>query len=213
MKVIRQILGLSWILLIASPFSVIIAQEKEAPKSSGEESIDNIIEKDINAIKEERNKKQEKPTATVEEPLLSIEKDIAAIKEERNRLQQKPDAAVKDPLLRKEIELQKAKAEVARLREWMVALKAASIRERVTMRYNMGCIYRAAKQYKEAEKEFLAALAMDPDDRWTHYNLGILYDEDLKDKNKAKEHYKLFVALSPDDSDKAVVQEWLSSFQ
>jgi tetratricopeptide (TPR) repeat protein len=183
-NIMRQIVGFFCIALTALLPSILFAQEKEAPKASTEETMDALVEK-----------------------------DIAAMKQDNRKIPEKPAEATRDALGKKEAELQKAKAEVTRLRDWIVTLKEASIRERVTMSYNMGCIYRASKQYKEAEKEFLAALALDPNDRWTHYNLGILYDEDLKDKTKAQLHYQKFVDLSPDDKDKAVVQEWLSSVQ
>ena len=65
--------------------------------------------------------------------------------------------------------------------------------------------------YKKAEEEYLAALAIDPNDAGVHYNLAILYDDNFKDRKKAKIHYERFLELAPDDADVPKVREWLSS--
>ena len=77
--------------------------------------------------------------------------------------------------------------------------------------YNMGCVYKASRQYARAENEFLKALAIDPNDAAAHYNLGILYDDDLEQKDKARHHYQRFLELAPNDGDVATVQEWLAA--
>ena len=79
--------------------------------------------------------------------------------------------------------------------------------------YNMGCVYRAARQYDRAEKQFLNALSVDPDDAGVHYNLAILYDDDLKKKDMARKHYEAFLSLAPHDQDSDRVREWLAVLQ
>jgi len=108
-------------------------------------------------------------------------------------------------------ELQKARAEIVRLRQ---ALASQELRHQLELQrsyYNMGCVYKAARQFDRAEAEFLRALAIKPDDAGVHYNLGILYDDDLHRKDKARLHYEKFLELAPDDRDAASVQEWLSA--
>jgi len=114
-------------------------------------------------------------------------------------------------LQQKEVELQAALDEVARLRAWIQKISKASKSEQMKMHYNMGCMYKLYKQFKNAETEFLKALNLAPDDPNLHYNLGILYDDDLKVKAAAKKHYERFLELSTDEKDRATVQEWLSS--
>jgi tetratricopeptide (TPR) repeat protein len=114
-------------------------------------------------------------------------------------------------LQNKEAQLQRALTEVARLRSWIEKIKTTSQSEKSTMHYNMGCMYKLYKQYSKAEQEFLKALAISPEDPNIHYNLGILYDDDLENKEAAATHYGRFLELSASEQDRAKVQEWLSS--
>lgn len=114
-------------------------------------------------------------------------------------------------LQQKEAELQAALNEIARLRAWIQKISNASKSEQMKMHYNMGCMYKLYKQFDKAEAEFLKALNLAPEDANLHYNLGILYDDDLKNKEAARKHYVRFLELSTDEKDRATVQEWLSS--
>lgn len=116
-------------------------------------------------------------------------------------------------LQQKEQQLQAALDEIARLRSWITKIKTASESEQCTMHYNMGCMYKLYKQFDKAEGEFLKALKISPNDPNIHYNLGILYEDDLGDVEAAKKHYARFIELSPNEEDRAQVQEWLSSLQ
>ena len=77
--------------------------------------------------------------------------------------------------------------------------------------YNMAAIYRSNMLYKKAEEAYVKALEIDPRDAGVHYNLAILYDDNFKDKKKAKYHYERFLELAPEDPDAPKVREWLSS--
>jgi tetratricopeptide (TPR) repeat protein len=114
-------------------------------------------------------------------------------------------------LQKKEAQLQSAINEVARLRSWIEKIKTSSQSEKSIMHYNMGCMYKLYKQYSKAEQEFLKALAISPEDPNIHYNLGILYDDDLENKEAAATHYGRFLELSANEQDRAKVQEWLSA--
>jgi tetratricopeptide (TPR) repeat protein len=114
-------------------------------------------------------------------------------------------------LQKKEAQLQSALNEVARLRSWIEKIKTASQSEKSTVHYNMGCMHKLYKQYSKAEQEFLKALAVSPEDPSIHYNLGILYDDDLDNNEAAATHYGHFLELSANEQDRAQVQEWLSS--
>ena len=75
--------------------------------------------------------------------------------------------------------------------------------------YNMGCVYRECGLFGQAEKAFLAALELDPDDPGTHYNLGVLYEDDLKNAARARRHYEYFLQLAPGDLAAPEVRTWL----
>jgi len=118
---------------------------------------------------------------------------------------------LRQELMARELELAKANNEVERLKDIVKRIYEANKREVVALHYNKAAVYRTGSLYKKAEEEYLAALAIDPNDADVHYNLGILYDDNLKDKKKAKEHYQKFLELAPNDEDAAKVQEWLAS--
>lgn len=113
----------------------------------------------------------------------------------------------------KEMEIVRAKKEITRLRGFIDRIAVANRREQHIMHYNMGCVYRSASMYKKAESEFLKALEKDSSDPDVHFNLAVLYDDDLRVPDKARKHYEKFLQLSPDDKDAAQVQEWLISIQ
>jgi tetratricopeptide (TPR) repeat protein len=78
------------------------------------------------------------------------------------------------------------------------------------MHYIIGCVFRSGGQYLKAEQEFLKALAIAPDDADVHYNLGILYEENLKNPKKARKHYERYIELAPSEKDAARVSQWLA---
>ena len=112
-------------------------------------------------------------------------------------------------LSKKDDDLRKARAEIERLRDIVRRMADANRRELTAMRYNLGCLWRRVGEPRKAEEEFLKALKLSPDDPATHYNLGILYQEDLRDQERAREHYERFLELSPQDRDAAQVRGWL----
>ena len=74
-------------------------------------------------------------------------------------------------------------------------------RQKVTLAYNIGCVYKASKQYSKAEHEFMKALALAPQDPAIHFNLGVLYDDNMSQPDKARLHYQKFLELAPQDDD------------
>ncbi len=106
-------------------------------------------------------------------------------------------------------ELALAQAEIARLNQALADQAARHARELQRYHYNMGCVYKAAREFTRAETEFQRALALNPDDAATHYNLGILYEVDLKQPRKAIAHYERFLELAPNDRDARQVRTWL----
>jgi len=112
-----------------------------------------------------------------------------------------------------ETALREAHAEVDRLKDVVKRILVANRRERASMYYNMGCVYLAAGQPHHAEEALLQAIRLNPSDAGAHYNLGVLYEEELRRPERARQHYETFLRLAPDDEDADRVYEWLTARQ
>jgi len=75
----------------------------------------------------------------------------------------------------------------------------------------MGVVFANRGQFKEAEREYLRALRQDPADADTHYNLGVLYDQSLKEYRKAASHYRRYLKLRPQSPDANEVRIWITA--
>jgi len=89
----------------------------------------------------------------------------------------------------------------------------ASDKEKLDMHYNMAAVYAREGKYDEAEQEYLHALRLDPTDADVHYNLGILYDDELKSSAKAAVHYRRYLKLNPHGPDADQVRDWLMKLE
>jgi tetratricopeptide (TPR) repeat protein len=113
------------------------------------------------------------------------------------------DAQKKEQKSKTDIRLiEQAKKELARANKKME-------QEEQAYRYNLGVAYTKAKLYREAAAEYEKALVLDPRNKEAHYNLGLLYDKVLSDKEKALIHYRAFLELAPQGQDKRDVQDWI----
>jgi len=142
--------------------------------------------------------------------------DKEASQAKKDHQQGPPELSAKDPVIalaQKDMELKEARAEIRCLKQWIETMQTVSRQEQYTLYYNMGCVYRANNLPAKAEEAFLKALALNASDAALHYNLGILYDDDFNNAEKARRHYVKFLELSADEQDRARVQEWLSSLQ
>lgn len=170
-------------------------------------------------------KPQDAPAVEAEQPVVEIAKEEPAqpavpLKNNKSLATPAPDigaaasqdvAVLRTELIRREQELVLANQEIERLKDIVRRIQEASRREIIIFHYNKAAVYRASLMYKKAEEEYLAALTMDSNDAAVHYNLAILYDDNFKDKKKARIHYERFLELAPDDADAPKVREWLAS--
>ena len=104
-----------------------------------------------------------------------------------------------------------ADREIARLKDVIRRIAAANQREMTAMHNTLGSSFMATGNFRKAEEEFLAAAKLDPNDAATHYNLGVLYADHVKNKKRAKAHYEKFLELAPKSKDKSKVIEALES--
>lgn len=123
----------------------------------------------------------------------------------------KPENSLMVFLHKTQEELILAKQEIETLKKLLQQTMETHRHEKFALYYNMGCAYKSAGDYKKAEYWFLNALAINPNDAYIHFNLGILYDDDIGNKKKARYHYQQFLQLAPDDKDAAKVRKWLAS--
>lgn len=149
--------------------------------------------------------------------LVQARKEIQILKKELQAQQEKGMMAVSAPAdaVRTDTEdrLAASNAEVLRLKGLVQEILDANRRERAAMHYNMACTYRIAGQPEKAESEYLKALELNPQDAAIHYNLGVLYDEDLKRTADAKKYFLSFLELAPNDKDAALVLQWVKSME
>lgn len=66
-----------------------------------------------------------------------------------------------------------------------------------------GAIARHQGQFRQAERQYLAAIAVKADHANAHKNLAFLYDLYLDNPTKAREHYERYQALTNDEQAKA----------
>ena len=85
--------------------------------------------------------------------------------------------------------------------------------ETLKFHYNAGLAYDQKQQFDLALIEYEKALEIAPDDADVHYNLAILYDENLGDKRKAIEHYRAYLKFRPDAQDTVKVNYWIKEAQ
>ena len=112
-------------------------------------------------------------------------------------------------LERREDRLAKAERMQQILSQAREELRRVSDIEKRDMHYNMGAVYAKEGKFRLAEREYLRALQVDPNDAGVHYNLGILYDDELNDKRRAATHYRKYLKLNPHGSDVDEVKGWL----
>jgi tetratricopeptide (TPR) repeat protein len=115
---------------------------------------------------------------------------------------------------REKVELMKAKfKEAAPGLAKSGRISQKMMRENADMHYNLGTIFLHNKQYREAIKEYEQVLELRPSDPETHYNLGILYDDYLKDRQKALYHYQKYLAINPKAPDAKKVETYVLSLE
>jgi len=85
----------------------------------------------------------------------------------------------------------------------------AEVRTQRATHGRMAAEYVGTGKYREAEKEYLLLLEADPDDADAHFNLGVLYDDKLKNTAAAALHYREYLRLRPNAHDSAEVRRWI----
>lgn len=144
----------------------------------------------------------------IEQQVTSLKTDVA-LKDEKLSARQQQLEALQVELERREYRLSKAQKMADLLEKTRSEILEVNNREKLDMHYNMAVIYSKEGRPRDAEAEYLKALRIDPSDAEIHYNLGILYEQDLKDPKKAAMHYRRYLAIRPNASDVDQVKSWI----
>ncbi len=78
-----------------------------------------------------------------------------------------------------------------------------------TMHYNLAVILTEQKNFPAAILEYQKVLEIRPNDADAHYNLAILYDDFLKNNEKALEHYRQYIRVAPNTPESQKVRQWI----
>ncbi len=81
----------------------------------------------------------------------------------------------------------------------------------IAARYNLALIHRELREKPAAIEQLTVLLKAHPDYAPGHYLLGMLYAEDPARVALAKEQYKAFLGLAPNDPAAPVVRNWLDA--
>lgn len=144
----------------------------------------------------------------LEDELADLRSEVAT-KDAALRRTEQNLAALKAELLRREHRIVKAERMADVLQEAREELRVANDVRLRDMHFNMASVYAKEGRSRDAEREYLSALRIDPADADTHYNLGILYDDDLDDEARAAMHYRRYLRLRPHGEDVDQVKSWL----
>ncbi len=171
---------------------------------------------------DEARQREEEQRGLIEKFMVQIpdlERKIAAMEaakmehEKRLAEQETTIQAMRTEIERREHRLAKAErvAEVLQTaRDDMTQLNA---KEKRDMHYNMAAVYAREGKFPAAETEYLHALELDSSDADVHYNLAILYDDELKNTDKAAMHYRRYLKLRPHGDDADAVRQWLMKIE
>ena len=67
----------------------------------------------------------------------------------------------------------------------------------------------AGKRVDDAEKLYMKALKLEPNNAQVCYNLGVLYGDYARDYRKAVKYYRRYIDLAPQAPDVAAVRSWV----
>lgn len=79
--------------------------------------------------------------------------------------------------------------------------------------FQCGVLYAGERDYERAIESYENALRLDPRDGDAHFNLAQIYKNQANKPREAVEHFKAYLALSPDAEDAPRVREWVEEME
>lgn len=88
------------------------------------------------------------------------------------------------------------------------------LQETAQMHYNLGVFYTKNKEYRRAIAEFEKVVEINPQDAYAHFNLGYIYAQYVVNRNKAINHFRLYVNYAKkDDKDLDWAKKYLLTWE
>ncbi|MFH1189709.1 MAG: hypothetical protein V1682_03380 [Candidatus Omnitrophota bacterium] len=147
-----------------------------------------------------------------EELTIKLDKMFEAMKDENTRLAAE-NKETQAKLKRAEQAATAARRKAKEVEKAPEELMAKLNKERLDAHFNLAVIYEKNGLYRDAEREYIKCLRIDPKDPGVHYNMGILYDDKLNNNNKAMYHYNRFLALRPMGDTAERVRDWITKLE
>ena len=172
------------------------------------------LERQLATVKQTESAQQ----GTIERLMQEIPKLEGELATLRNRTVESSRAAqgqqqevelLRAELERREQRLVKAEKMAALMNRAREEVRQVDSREKRDMHFNMAVVYQREGRFRDAEQAYLSSLQIDPSDADVHYNLGILYEDELGEPGKAAVHYRRYLRLAPSAPDADQVREWL----
>lgn len=167
--------------------------------------------KTMTAEREEQKSERRKLSERL--PLLEQElNDLRATAQQKSSElldRQRDMEAMQAELERREDRIRKQERMADLMEKTREEVKQVSDAEKRDMHYNMALVYVKEGRFAEARDEYLRALRIDPSDAEVHYNLAILYDDELNEDRLAAMHYRKYLRLRPSAPDVDQVKDWL----
>ena len=79
--------------------------------------------------------------------------------------------------------------------------------------FNLAVDYLKQGQFVLAEESFKLVINLNPLDKESCYNLGILYDNYLGNPEKASKYYQQYLNIAPDAPDAGLVRNWIKAIK
>lgn len=144
---------------------------------------------------QEVQKQVDSKEAQLQQMKQRIEKAEKAIKEQRDNFSKNSSG--------KTVELE------TKVKE----LEAALLEGKGTYHYNLAVAYTKAGMVEEAIDEYNKSLKVDPKNADAWFNLGVLYEGNRNDIQKAISCYEKYLEYKPDAEDKQEIRELISKLQ
>lgn len=179
--------------------SIVLLREKEASLSA--------LAKEL-----ELGKEKEK---TTQEKFSFLQKEKTKLGLEISRLENEIIALRQD----KKVSIKNNRALASRLEDSLKELLRSYntflflTKDMTNTYYNLGVLLQETGRGKEAIIEFEKVISLNPLDINSHFNLALLYDTVVNDRNKAITHFQRYLALNPAASDALTVKERLTELK
>jgi chromosome segregation ATPase len=196
-----------------------ISQERDSLKDAYEkarkEDIVKEFKKQVSDLQKEKDRLSSdlasvrKKSEVVSAQKSKLDEDNKSLEDDLREYKKNiAEATKKNKALRQQIENAPKKfSEIARQNKKL-------LKETAGMHYNLGVFYTKNKEYNRAVAEFEKAIELNPDDSYSHFNLGCIYSEYMVNRKKATENFRHFLRQAKgDDKDVDMARKYILTWE